>query len=104
MKKVMVAMALGLLSISALAAEVKVESKNLDALQGSKKLVLANFVVEFQKEYHSTSIFSGIMGLGASVAPMPLIRLSFLVMTYSKPLPNLPMPMLSENSKPRGTP
>lgn len=64
MKKVMVAMALGLLSISALAAEVKVESKNLDALNGSKKLVLANFVVEFQKEYHSTSIFSGIMGLG----------------------------------------
>lgn len=66
---------LALFSYSA-QADVKVKTENLDEMGGAKKIVLANFVVEFQNQYETQASGFGLFGGGTSSttynnAPLP---------------------------------
>lgn len=49
---------------AASAGEVKVQTDNLEALKGAKKVVISNFVVEYQKRYESVKKGFSLLGLG----------------------------------------
>lgn len=57
-------------------AEVKVKAENIEEMGGTKKIVLANFVVEFQNQYETQASGFGLFGGGTSSttfnnAPLP---------------------------------
>ncbi|MBK6648833.1 MAG: hypothetical protein IPG42_03420 [Betaproteobacteria bacterium] len=55
---------LNLLCSTVLAEPVKVKVIHIEGLKDSKKIILGNFVVEFQKRYESVKTGFSIMGLG----------------------------------------